>query len=182
MANVLCNLPKPGEPVRYVDVVHVSGKDRLCVDAVFGGTVVVDAIKIEDGDDSGLNANVFETACGDKGLVVIPAEKDSVRIDIFQEATVAKDVTVTLSSYTVPGGETLAITGMIIGGDGSGVFELLVNGSVKARVRNSGSIRSKEVTLPQKILVPAGQVVDIDVTNIENKTHDYDSTLFGRLC
>lgn len=178
MANVICNLPPTGEPVRYVDVITSCGQERLCVDACFSGTISVGAVKIEDGN-SGTLADVELTAGGLNGLVVIPQEPARTKVNNFGSAVVAPGATLQLVSYTVPVGMTFTFAGGIIGGTATGEFTFIIGGTTIALIRNSGSNKTIISAFPEMPDAGAGTLVEIKVKNVDNKARTFEATLSG---
>ena len=175
MAEVLTDL----RAERYVDTVFAAGKNRLCVDAALTGTITIGAVAIED-EVTGLTANVREI--NDLNALIVEdaytAQKE--RIVKFGDTVVAAGATGTLVSYTVPAGKEFWFTGYIVGGNRPAEFEIFKGVTQLARMRNSGSQRSREFTFPEWIEGSAGDVFTIKANSIAYVgSETFEATLFG---
>lgn len=181
MAVVLSNLPKPGEDVRYVDViVGTGGVKRLAVDAEFSGTISVGAVIIKD-NNTGLEADVITSQQGHNGLVVVAEEPPRSKVTIYGEAVVAPGGTLNLATYLVPTLKKFIFKGVVVGGAESGEFDVQISSGTISKVRNSGSARTIVAKFPEEPEASAGAVIDIDVTNIGDLTKSFEATIFGAL-
>jgi len=180
MAQVICNLPKPGEEVRYVDVINgIGGKQRLCVDASLTvGSLTIGGVYIQD-DDTGVRADVVPINSLNALVVEDAFVAQKTRVVEFDENIVAPNATIVLNSYTVPAGLESWMTGVTIGGNRAGIFEIYASGTLKIRYRNSGSDRTKEYTFPEWLFAMDGQSFEIKVTNIDNLNGTFEATWWG---
>ena len=179
MANVICNLPKTGEEVRYVDVIiGTGGKSRLCVDAELTGTITIGAVVIKD-NNTGLESDVILGSDGYNGLVVVTEDVPKSKVMIYGTSLVAIGGTLTIATYTVPVGKKFTFTGAIIGGAQEGEFDMLISSATICKIRNSGSNRTIIAKFPEDPEASAGAIIDVKVTNIGEKAKSYEATIFG---
>jgi hypothetical protein len=113
----------------------------------------------------------------------VPVEiVDGPRVDeysAFGEATLGAGASATLVTKTVPSGKIIGITGIIVGGNEAGKFEINVNAGMKTRLRNSGANRSVGgPRFPVAIKAVASEVITVVATNISNKSETFEATLF----
>ena len=171
---------QPSQPRRDVCIVtDGDGKHRLCVDAALTVTDInIGAVEIKDGD-SGTRVDVEEVYDYNAIMVYDAIEYQKTKVNVFGTAMVASGASVVLSSFTVPASKLFNFTSAVVGGAGSGKFELVVNGSTVMVLRNAGADRTKEHKFIETPEANATEVVEIKVTNCSNVSADFEATLSG---
>lgn len=97
----------------------------------------------------------------------------------FGEASVAPAATVSLVSFAAP--VDWAFTGIVGGGEGDGLFEVLYGVTKKYAVRIDGQSRRPDFSLGNPDATAGGQTVDVKVTNNAGATANFEATLLGVL-
>jgi len=180
MAQVLTNLPKPGEEQRYVDVINgAGGKQRLCVDASLSvSSITIGGVYIYD-YNSGLGADVIPNDAGQNGLVVVCTSPAKSKVTIYGSGMIAPSGTLTLATYAVPALKRFVWTGAMVGSAAVGEFDLKIGAAVIAKVRNSGSNRTITVKFPEEPEASAGSTVEVVGENIGDLARSFETTIFG---
>lgn len=179
MANVLCNAPKTGEPIRYVDVIDDGGIMRLAVDASLTvGDIQIGAVEIKD-HDSGVRADVLSVG-STNGLVIYDGlEEEKIPYLGFGEKIIGASATDTLISKTVTVGKKLYIESITCGGNEYGKFFLFVNTTKRMIMRNSGSNPTIIFKFDKALIFNGGDTIELKAENIYHQTKTYEGNIVG---
>lgn len=160
-----------GEPISQSNPLPVIANIEV-------GDIQIGAVELKDHDSS--TRSDIEVERDYNALLVRDAiEYQKVRLTPFNSDSVGSGATLTLVSHTVGVGKDFEWTGVLVGGNASGLFTLFVNGSQVGSVRNSGSERTKPVRFPELFEATDGDVIEIKVTNLSHKTETFEATMFA---
>lgn len=154
------------------------GKNRLCVDAQFSGSITIGAVSLM-GNPSMNPVDATASQQGTVGLHVVAYEPARSKVTVFGQAVVAAGNTLTLASYTVPPLQKFFWKGVLVGGGSEGEFDLQVSTITQAVIRNSGARRSIVVKFPEEPEASAGAVVSVEVTNVGDLAKPFEATIYG---
>ncbi len=160
-------------------VLRDDGKYALAVD--MQSDIEIGAVEIKDAITDN-RATVIQQ--GSVGALVVSQLDDVLKatVNIYGDASVSYDSTVTLASYTVPTGKTFKFSGVIVGGNADGEFYVEVGGTRIALIRNSISARTIMAKFWNDITVNSGGVVEVKVKNIswvKKSTKQFEATING---
>lgn len=145
------------------DVNHVIPQTTRIVDPVSG--LMLNVVTVD-----GLNSIPVYLTSGEAG--------DKICV-YGTQLIIAGGYTVT-ATHTVTTGKKLIFTGVTVGGEESAEFDVLVDGLIKFKLRNTGSNRSLVSTFPEPLEVVAGKVVLVKVRNLSGKVKNFEATISGR--
>jgi len=158
-----------------------TSSNKLPVEAsIIVEDIEIGAIEIKDASTND-RTNVINVGTKNALLVKDITDQQKQKINNFGSANVAPSATVTLATYTVPGGKRFIFTGGIVGGNEIGEFYFMIDVNTIALIRNSGSNPTIVAKLVEQPEASAGSTIDIKVINISNKTRSYEATLNGYL-
>ncbi len=104
---------------------------------------------------------------------------DALADNTFGEASVAPAATVSLVSFAAPA--DWAFKGIVGGGEGDGLFEVLFGVTKEYVVRIDGRNRRPDFSLDNPDATAGGQTVDVRITNNAGSTVNFEVTLLGVL-
>ena len=112
-------------------------------------------------------------------IVPLPSITFKVK-NVKGKAKITFNTETTLISYTVPATKTFTLSGLNIGGNAVGIFNIYVDLSLIMVVRTSASEQTKFLTMTNFTLT-AGQILDVKCLNSGHKqqSQDYNATIIG---
>jgi len=124
---------------------------------------------------------VYENADEAIRVTIVSGGSAGTEVNLSATKAIVKGATDTAISYTVPAGLKFRLTGVTYGGNATGLFDVVLDGSTYVILRSSGSRPSDTHTAPSSPQVNATKVVKVDVTNNYTKNGTYEVTLHGVL-
>ena len=118
-----------------------------------------------------------------KLLQVLPTAniKDVMNLS-GQTNGIPKAVEADIINYTVPLGKKLYFRAYASGGDADGLFKLKINGAVINTMRNSGAMRSVQVSIWKdgcELPISAGGIVRLTVEHSEKSLMSFEGNILG---
>lgn len=115
-------------------------------------------------------------------MVFIPTSNQFPRDTVQDRGTASNVPTNTLTtilSYTNTGSEVLYLDKIVFEGQAAGCFEYVLDTTIQAVFRTTGSKLGDQADFPVPLKIAAGSIIDIKVTHNFSATADFSASIFG---
>lgn len=130
-------------------------------------------MRLAGGPDGQFLAEVDETGRVQTVAGIVANNRAGSALDL------APGATATLVSFVAPAG--YGVQGMVVWGDGDGLFWIEVAGEARYHLASNAVLSSRALTLPVPDLDGAEAIVALKVTNTAESTASYRGTLLGAI-